>query len=148
MPWHRLSMGVCKLLLIGSCLYLARSLIACWRDYLQLSTYLVDSAVSWGERDKWWPTYGYSEQGNVPRQIKKYTRQVTGNSRVQQRTKLFEASWKWPVGGQKNRKSYNERTNIVHYPQFNNVLYRSSFTSHGHLAELIRAKGNHNSSLC
>ena len=74
--------------------YLARSLIVCRRDYSQVSTYPVDSAVSWGERDKWWPIYGSSEQGNVSRQISKYIRQVTGDSRVQQRTKLFEGQLK------------------------------------------------------
>ena len=80
-------------------MYLARFLIACRRDYSPatrncMATYLVDSAVSWGEGDNRWPIYVASEQGNVSRQISKYTRRDASDSRVQQRTKLLEGQLK------------------------------------------------------
>ena len=46
-------------------MYLALDLIA---------SYLLDSVVSWGERDKWLPIYNVSEQGNFATSMSKHRR--------------------------------------------------------------------------
>ena len=98
-------------------MYLALDLIA---------SYLLDSVVSWGERDKWLPIYNVSEQGNFATSMSKH-RRLACSAEI----KIVRSQ----VENLRKRKRYN----------FDNVLYNSSFTSPGHLEELIRANGNYNS---
>ena len=98
-------------------MYLALDLIA---------SYLLDSVVSWGERDKWLPIY-VSEQGNFATSMSKHRRFA-----CKPENKIVRSQ----VENLRKRKRYN----------FDNVLYKSSFTSPGYLEELIRANGNYNSS--
>ena len=99
-------------------MYLALDLIA---------SYLLDSVVSWGERDKWLPIYNVSEQSNFATSMSKH-RRLACSAEI----KIVRSQ----VENLRKRKRYN----------FDNVLYNSSLTSPGHLEELIRANGNYNSS--
>ena len=97
-------------------MYLALDLIA---------SYLLDSVVSWGERDKWLPIYNVSEQGNFATSMSKH-RRLSCSAEI----KIVRSQV----------ENLRKRNN------FDNVLYNSSLTSPGHLEELIRANGNYNSS--